>query len=62
MTPVDGRRLDAIAERLRAEHPHLDPLELDADALRALAIESGALGLDDDDTVVVALAWEQLIP
>lgn len=59
---IDGGRLDALAMRLRAEHPELEPLDLDADMVRTLAGRVGASDLGDDEMVTLTLAWEHLIP
>lgn len=52
---------ETIAERLRALHPDVEPLELDGDAVAELM--TGA-GVDPDDDALVAralVAWERLL-
>jgi len=53
---------EAIAARLRAEHPDAEPQELDPGALARMVAEAGG---DPDDAELVGatiVAWERLLP
>lgn len=56
---MSEERVEALALALRAEHPDLDPLDLDPEVAALLVVAVGGSG---PDTPAVLLAWEGLIP
>ena len=53
---------EAIAARLRAEHPDAEPQELEPGALARMVADAGGDAEDADLIGATIMAWERLLP
>lgn len=53
---------EAIAARLRAEHPDAEPQELEPGALARMVADAGGDPEDADLIGATIMAWERLLP